>query len=148
MLLAGSLNPQEMAVGAAVSLAVAALSLRHLVLLDDLVLSPLLPLHLARYFATFFTALIHANLDVARRVTAPRVRIDPAVVEVHTDLHSDLGKLWLANSITLTPGTLSVDVKDQTLLVHWIDVSPGTNLEVATREIAARFEARLKEFLR
>ncbi len=148
MLLAGRLDGQEMMVGGGVSVAIALLSMRHLRMLDDVRLGPLMPLHLVRYFIVFFGALIRANLDVARRVVTPRVRIEPAMVTVHTELRSDLGKLWLANSITLTPGTLTVDVEGQDLIVHWIDASPGTDLTVATREIAARFERPMKEFLR
>jgi multicomponent Na+:H+ antiporter subunit E len=56
--------------------------------------------------------------------------------------------LWLANSITLTPGTLTVDVKGQTLQVHWIDVAPGADLVHATREIAEKFENVLKGMVR
>ncbi len=148
MALAGRITPAEILVGMAVSFGVAALSVRHLSMLDDLKFSPSLPFSLIRYFAVFFWALLRANLDVARRVAAPRLRINPALVEVHTELESDLGKLWLANSITLTPGTLCVDVVGETLKVHWIDVSPGADIEHATREIAARFEGLLKEFLR
>jgi multicomponent Na+:H+ antiporter subunit E len=147
MALAGKLTLAEILVGLAVSGGVALLSQSHLSMLDDLKLSVSLPFDLLRYFAVFFWALLRANLDVARRVAAPRVQINPAIVEVHTELKSDLGKLWLANSITLTPGTLCVDVVGETLKVHWIDISPGADIEHATREIAARFEGLLKEFL-
>ncbi|HHK73862.1 MAG TPA: cation transporter [Rhizobiales bacterium] len=148
MALAGKVTVAEIVVGLVVSGGVALLSLPHLAMLDDVKLSPSLPVSLIRYFAVFFWALLRANLDVARRVAAPRVQINPAIVEVHTELGSDLGKLWLANSITLTPGTLCVDVVGETLKVHWIDISPGADIEHATREIAARFEGVLKEFLR
>ncbi|PLX39622.1 MAG: cation transporter [Hyphomicrobiales bacterium] len=148
MMLVASFDAVEIATGIVVAGFVAALSVGHLALLDDIILTPLLPFHLARYFLLFFRELIRANLDVAARVVAPSVDITPEIVEVHTELHSDLGKLWLANSITLTPGTLTIDIEDQTLKVHWIDVSAGTDTAVATREIAARFEAALKEFLK
>lgn len=148
VLLTGTLNIQELAVGVLVAAGTAAISIKHLSMLDDVVLTPLLPLHLARYFFSFFKALIVANLDVARRVILPGMNIRPAVVRVHTELQSDLGKLWLANSITLTPGTLTVDLDGQELLIHWIDATPGTDLETATREIVAGFESVLKEFLR
>ena len=48
-----------------------------------------------------------ANLDLARRVLTPSLPIRPAMVLVSTSLRSDLGRLVLANSITLTPGTLT-----------------------------------------
>ncbi len=148
ILLTGTLAVQEIIVGILVAAGTAAISIRHLQWLDDVMLTPLLPLHLGRYFFTFFKALIFANFDVARRVVTPGMAIRPAVVRVHTELHSDLGKLWLANSITLTPGTLTVDLDGQELLIHWIDATPGTDLETATREIVAGFEKVLKEFLK
>ncbi len=145
--LAGRLTLAEVVTGALVAAGVAALSRHHLALLDDIRLTPMLPVHLARYFWTFFIALVGANLDVARRVISPKLDIHPALVEVRTALTSDLGKLWLANSITLTPGTLSVDVVGDVLKVHWIDATPGRDMEHATRAIAEKFEARLKGFL-
>jgi multicomponent Na+:H+ antiporter subunit E len=85
---------------------------------------------------------------MARRVISPSLPIFPAVVEVHTNLHSPLGKLLLANSITLTPGTLTVDVEGDTLRVHWIDARGMEDLVQATRAIAERFEIALSEILR
>ena len=51
------------------------------------------------------------------------------------------------NSITLTPGTLSIDVDEDTLIVHWVDCPPGNNVEATTREIAGDFERHLRGFL-
>jgi hypothetical protein len=68
-------------------------------------------------------------------------------VEVHTDLKSPLGKLLLANSITLTPGTLTVDIIGDRMWIHWIDITPGADLAHATRAIAEEFERLLKEFV-
>lgn len=106
------------------------------------------PLALVRYFASFLVALVRANLDVARRVLSPRLPLHPEVVEVETDLRSELGRLWLANSITLTPGTLTVDVLDQRLRVHWIDSRPaGGDLAAATETIVRGFERHMRGFL-
>jgi multicomponent Na+:H+ antiporter subunit E len=110
-------------------------------------LTPAAPYHLVRYLGYFVAALVRANLDMARRVLSPSLPIRPAVVEVRTGLQSSLGKLLLANSITLTPGTLSVDVRDDRILVHWVDCAPGTDLEAATRAIAASFEHHIRGFL-
>ncbi len=145
--LTSSLAPAELVTGLIVSAGVAALSWNHLSLLDGIRLTPALPLHLLSYFWTFWIALFKANLDVAMRVVTPKVKINPALVEVRTGLKSDLGKLWLANSITLTPGTLTVDVIGDTLRVHWIDATPGRDLEHATRAIAESFENKLRRFL-
>jgi multicomponent Na+:H+ antiporter subunit E len=68
--------------------------------------------------------LIEANAHVAKNVIF--MDITPGIVKIKTDLRSDTGVTALANLITLTPGTLTVDVKGtlegNTLYVHWIDV--------------------------
>jgi multicomponent Na+:H+ antiporter subunit E len=84
---------------------------------------------------------------MARRVLTPSLPLRPALVRINTSLRSDLGRLVLANSITLTPGTLSIDVDDDTLIVHWVDCPPGNNVEATTREIAGDFERHLRGFL-
>lgn len=105
--------------------------------------SPRVLLYVLRYLLVFSWELIKANLNVARLVLSPRIRIQPGIVEVRTRLKSPLGRLVLANSITLTPGTLVVDVRDDTLFIHWIVVS-ARDPEAATREIAGRFERYLE----
>jgi multicomponent Na+:H+ antiporter subunit E len=92
--------------------------------------------------------LIRANLDMARRVISPGLLINPCMVEVRTQLRSDLGRMLLANSITLTPGTLSVRVQDDHLLVHWIDSPRGIDIDAATRQIAEGFESHIRGFLK
>lgn len=69
----------------------------------------------------FLYQLTKANLDVAYRVVTGRV--NPGIVKVKTGLKTDLATTLLANSITLTPGTLTVDLNDKNeLFIHWIDV--------------------------
>ena len=76
--------------------------------------------------------MARANLDVAMRVITGR--INPGIVRISPGLKTDLGVLLLANSITLTPGTLSVEVDEESgdLFVHVINVSE----ELAAKEIA------------
>lgn len=73
-------------------------------------------------FVPFFTAMAKANIDVATRVITGK--INPGIVKIKTGLKKDMALTFLANSITLTPGTLSVDVDEaeNELYVHWIDV--------------------------
>jgi multicomponent Na+:H+ antiporter subunit E len=78
---------------------------------------------------------------------SPSLPIRPAMVEVRTALKSPLGKMLLANTITLTPGTLTVDVIDDRLLIHWVYCPEGMNTAQATEQIAARFEKYLSRFL-
>lgn len=91
------------------------------------------------YLFYLLWAIIRSNLDVARRVVQPRIPINPGIVMVHTVLTSPLGRTILANSITLTPGTLSVDISGNHLFIHWIDVTEESE-EEATRKIVAGFE--------
>jgi len=75
------------------------------------------------YLLAFLWELLTANLDVAYRVLAPSMPIDPDVVVVPLRVESDLAITTIANSITLTPGTLTMDYDDErnALYVHAID---------------------------
>ena len=79
-------------------------------------------LFFAYFFGIFLPAMAKANVDVAYRVITGR--INPGIVKISPNLRNDLSLTMLANSITLTPGTLSVDVDEKTndLYVHWINV--------------------------
>jgi len=77
------------------------------------------------YVALFTWELLTANLDVARRVLSPSMPIEPKVVEVPLRVETDLAITTIANSITLTPGTLSMDYDDErnSLYVHALAAS-------------------------
>ena len=94
------------------------------------------------YIPIFITEMIKANIDVARRVLNPNLPINPGVVKITTNLKSDYAKLFLANSITLTPGTLTMDVKDNNLYIHWIDVE-SQEKSIQRDKIAGKFEDKL-----
>lgn len=81
--------------------------------------------YVALYVFTFLRELLVANLSVARVVLSPSLPIDPAVVEVPLRVESDVAVTTIANSITLTPGTLTMDYNadTNTLYVHSIDAS-------------------------
>jgi multicomponent Na+:H+ antiporter subunit E len=104
----------------------------------------------AMYLATFVWELVTANLDVARRVVAPSMPIDPAVVEVPLRVESDLAITTIANSITLTPGTLTMDYDPDTnsLYVHSIDAGDREATVEAIRRwedyLLVVFDERLK----
>ena len=75
------------------------------------------------YLLVFIKDLLTANLDVAYRVLAPSMPIEPDVVEVPLRVESDLAITTIANSITLTPGTLTMDYDESrnSLFVHGIN---------------------------
>jgi len=96
------------------------------------------------YIPVFFYYMMKANLDVVYRALHPKMPIKPGIVKIKTTLKTESGITALANSITLTPGTLTVDLTDDGFLyIHWINVK-SDDVEQATKHIAQRFEWFLK----
>ena len=95
------------------------------------------------YIPYFLWFVVLANLDVAYRVIHPELPIRPGIVKVKTSLKTDMGKVFLANSITLTPGTLTVDIIGEELFIHWINIK-GDNAKEWTRTIVGKFEPILR----
>ncbi len=97
------------------------------------------------FIPLFLWECVKANLDVAYRVIHPDIPINPGIVKIKTSLKSDTALTFLANSITLTPGTMSVDVdKDKGFLyIHWINVK-DKDVDLATKLIAWKFENILR----
>ncbi|HBA84631.1 MAG TPA: cation:proton antiporter [Verrucomicrobia bacterium] len=89
----------------------------------------------------FFIEMAKANVDVAYRVITGRIR--PGIVRVKSGMKTDLGTLMLANSITLTPGTLTVGIDEETndLFVHMINIPEGTEAResLEAREVFSIF---------
>ncbi len=113
-----TLDVQELVAGVIVSLVIAYIAKDFI--FHEKPSKALNPVRWARFVAYFFVWLyleIVANLDVAYRVATGR--INPAIVKVPTKFRSDIGKSLLGNSITLTPGTLTIKAGDN-LFVHWI----------------------------
>lgn len=91
------------------------------------------------YMGWLVVEIVKANVAVIMRVLGPRHAIDPAVVRLRTRARTDLGKALFANSITLTPGTVSVDVDGDKVLVHAL---VRENASVASFELMDRRAAR------
>lgn len=136
------LDTEVLVVGAVISVIAAVFLVRGSVF-DQVRLGPKALVHGIAWIFVFLVELIKSNIDVMFRVVTPQVRINPAIVEVKTKLKSPLGRLALANSITLTPGTLTVDTDGETLYIHWIDAS-STDVEGATEAIVKKFEKHLE----
>ncbi|MBO8160532.1 MAG: Na+/H+ antiporter subunit E [Thermosipho sp. (in: Bacteria)] len=95
------------------------------------------------YLPVFIWQMLKANFDVAVRVLNPSLPLNPGFVKIKTNLKKDAAKLALANSITLTPGTLTLDIEDDELIIHWIDVKTLDEKE-KKEKIAGVFERILK----
>jgi multicomponent Na+:H+ antiporter subunit E len=76
-----------------------------------------LPLY-ALYLMLLLKEIVLANISVAKIVLSPKMNISPCIVRLKTQLKSSLHRAILANSITLTPGTLTVQLKEDELVVH------------------------------
>lgn len=143
LFLTSSLDPQELAMGFILSLIIAALTYQVFTKYGLSNLHPRRVLYAIAYIPYFLWAMVMANLDVAYRVLHPERPINPGIVEIKTDLTNDIAKFVLANSITLTPGTMSVDVKGDRFYIHWIDVK-DSSLEGASMHIGKPFERFLR----
>ncbi|NJE42294.1 Na+/H+ antiporter subunit E [Thermococcus sp. GR6] len=143
LFLTASLDPQELGFGLLLSLIVGAFTYEIFTTNGLANLHPKRIAYAIAYIPYFLWAMIMANLDVAYRVLHPKRPINPGIVECRTVLKSDVGKLSLANSITLTPGTITLDVDGDKYFIHWIDVKDDS-VEGASKSITEPFEKFLK----
>ena len=136
----GKLDIQMFTAGVIASIIVALLF--HKILPKDhrVFISPIRIFWFLVFVPVFFYYVLKANLDVVYRALHPQMPIKPGIVKIKTRLKTESGITALANSITLTPGTLTVDLTDDGFLyIHWINVK-SEELEQATKISAERFE--------
>ena len=92
------------------------------------------------FIFVFSYYVIKGGMDVAWRVLHPAMPINPGIVRIRSVLETDTGRTVLANSITLTPGTLTMDVTDDGIFyIHWLNVRT-VDVEAAAELILRRFE--------
>lgn len=139
-----SLAIESILTGALISAVLSWIFVRHFPSWSDIRLSPARLVHFVRYTGIFFVEMVRANLNMLRYVYARRIDIDPGIVTIRTRLKTPIGRLALANSIALTPGSLVVDLEGDTLTVHWLDVQTA-DPEEAARLIAGAFEPDLEK---
>lgn len=97
----------------------------------------LLP-RLPRFSLWLLVEIVKSSLEVVRLVLDPKLPISPTVVEIDAEPQDDVGQVILANSVTLTPGTVALDVFDNRLLVHCITREGAQAIEAgdANRRVA------------
>ncbi|HHB79419.1 MAG TPA: Na+/H+ antiporter subunit E [Saprospiraceae bacterium] len=135
----GTFDLHELLTGIVVAGILSFMAIRIFTCCDLALLAPKKLFYLGKFIVVFLVALVKSNFDMARRVLSPALPINPGVVKFKSQLKSNFAKMVLANAITLTPGTLSIDVIDDTFYIHWIDVK-SADPEVAFKEIAEDFE--------
>jgi len=136
LLLSGHYTPFLLAAGAGSCLAVVLFSDRLMSVLDR----EGHPIHLGRnalvYWPWLIWEIVKAAWDVTRRILDPRLPISPMLIRVKATQQSDVGRVIYANSITLTPGTISMELEEDTILVHALTREGAEGL--ATGDMDAR----------
>jgi len=90
------------------------------------------------YVCILIKEIISANMTLFHMITTEKERIEPVLVSFHTDLKTETARVILANSITLTPGTITVSIEEDKLVVHCLDKSLADGLKGSV------FEQKLK----
>ncbi len=143
VLLNGSLAADVLLVGLITALIITLLFRNSLAVVSELRMTPRALMTTLGYVFFFARELVKSNLNLARIVLSPALPLNPGIVKVRTRLKSRMGRLLLANSITLTPGTLTVDIDGEWLYIHWVTVD-SADIEVATAAIVSGFEEYLE----
>lgn len=81
------------------------------------------------YIVLLIREIIKANLAIVPRILTVEEEMDPVIVQFRTKLKSDFTRMLLANSITLTPGTITVSMEDDLYTIHCLDTSLAEGLE-------------------
>jgi multicomponent Na+:H+ antiporter subunit E len=98
-------------------------------------------LNAVTYWPWLASQIALSALNVSRIILTPRLPISPVLIRVKMSQKSDVGKVTYANSITLTPGTISVDLEDDEILVHALTQKGATELAAGTMDRrVSRFE--------
>ena len=128
LLLSGHYTPLMLLLGGLSTLLVVFLALRA-DLIDRETHPVLLKPSILLYWLWLAREIIKSNLDVARRILTPGLPISPNVFTVRATQQSDLGRVTYANSITLVPGTVAMDVDEDVITVHALTRDAAADLK-------------------
>ena len=143
ILLNGSLAVYVLVVGLIAACVITLLFRDSLAVVSEFRATPRAVLTALGYVLYFLTELVKSNLRLASIVLSPALPLRPGIVKVRTRLKSRMGRLLLANSITLTPGTLTVEMDGEWLYIHWVTVE-SDDIDAATASIVTGFENYLE----
>lgn len=133
-ILSGSTAPLTLGIGALSVIAVAWWNRDLEILSDALRWAP----RFIAYLPWLLKEIWLSAIAVMKVVLDPKLPVDPAVVTIPTALRGALARTTFANSITLTPGTITIDVEDGTFLVHAITRDSASGLEMEESEMLGR----------
>lgn len=143
ILLNGNVAVDTLIVGVLAALVITLFFRQGLACISEFRFTPRAMLASLQFFVYFFKEMIRSNFKLAATVLNPSLPINPGIVKVRTKLKSPMARLLLANSITLTPGTLTIELEGEWLYVHWVTVE-SADIEVATQKIVTGFERYLE----
>ena len=125
----GRLTPEVAVIGLVVSGAVFLFICRFMdySIRKEIMLYALIP-WLFRYFLILLTEIVKANIQTAHLVLNPKIEVEPRIVTFNPDIRSGFLKVLLANSITLTPGTITINIEDGEYTVHCLDMELATDI--------------------
>ena len=144
LLLTLSINFSNIIVGLTAALITTLVFGKYFVTHASKLLQPQRYFWLLVYLIIFIWECLKANIEVAYRVLHPAMPIKPGIVKVKLNVKNDFARMMLANSITMTPGTISVDIVDDYIFIHWIYVSSDDPAEYS-QKVSGRFEHYIKK---
>ena len=115
--LSGYFIPMILTFGA-ISIAIVVWMCRRMGILDGETVPYLSLLPTTSYFVWLFVEIVKANVQVVKAVLSPDLEVSPTLVKIPLNTDIDIAETMFANSITLTPGTVSVDMEPDHILVH------------------------------
>lgn len=143
VLFTGTIAPASLLMGVGFSLFIALLT--YSMFIDEYEAQRRSLLPRVHWFVVFMLVLVYkmyiASFEVLLNVL--RGNINPRIVHFRTSLKSDVARVMLANAITLTPGTMTLNIDDDHLIVHWLDAKT-LHSKYAGELIKGDFEALLK----
>ena len=128
LLWSGHFTPFLITMGAVSCLAVAVI-VRRMAVVDHERAPVDVTFRMLFYLPWLLWEIVKANIDVARLILHPRLPISPEIIRVRAGQRTDLGRVIYANSITLTPGTVSVDLDEATITVHALTRKAAASVE-------------------
>jgi len=136
--LTNSLDIQELIVGAIVAFVIARFFTPNREFnLKELVIKYI------KFIPIFLKNLVQSNIAVAKIVLNPKLPINTGIVKLKTSLNSDHDKLVLANAITLTPGTITIELRDNDLFIHILNMD-SFDRDILQKEIVDELERGLR----
>ncbi len=143
MILNNSLRIEVWLIGGVVSLFLATLLCGQCGVFQGIRLTPKALLYTILFMLVFLVELVKSNFHIAIVVLSPSLPISPGVIRGKTVLKSRMARLILANAITLTPGTFTIDIVDDTLYIHCVNLE-GESYDDYAKTTIRKFEKYLE----